>query len=534
MRNLFIYSILGIIGLGLFIGLYNQTYPTAAVDLEISRNRAVELSADFLKGLGLKLEKFTPTVIFYKQDNQALYLQSVLGIKKTNQFIREDNFLWVWSVRWFRELEKEEFWVGMDPATGKIAHFRHSVLDETEGKSLSPEEARPIAEAFLRTQGYNLEEWMAVDASQAKQKSRTDHSFEWERKEFRVGDATLRIYVNILGDAVGGYWRYFKIPEKFEREYQRRLSYGQILGLVSALLSIFIFLACFISLIVLIRRNQYVWRFSLYSAILVGLIALFEFFNAIPLLWYGYDTTMSRVVFFNINFLSSLIATLFFGLWVFLYGSVGHSLSLLSLGNKLPIITALKERSGSLQDNRGIFVGYLMAFFLLGFVSLFYYLGTKYLGVWIPMESRYSNMLGTYLPFVNPLTVGATAAISEEFTFRLFTIAFMKKYLKKDFLAVLVPALIWAFAHSTYAILPGYMRGIELTIVGIIMGYLFLKFGLETVIITHYSVNAILVSVPLLESKNLYYQISGLAVIFLIFIPFLVAVILRRIHKRET
>jgi hypothetical protein len=532
MKNIFIYIVLGIVGLGLFFGLYDKTYPTAAIELKVPKEKAVGISRDFLQSLNLNLEKFSWAVVFSSSNNQTLYLQSVIGVENTNSLVKKDNFFWFWSVRWFRELEKEEFWVGINPETGKVEHFSHDILDEAEGRNLSAEEARPIAEGFLKSQGYKLEEWFLADSSQEKQKNRSDHHFEWERNDYKIGEAHLRVGVGILGDSVGAFYRYLKVPEKFNREYQKKLSYGQVLGLVSALLTIFIFLSAFVSLIMLIKRNQYVWRFAFYSAWIVGILGLFEFFNASPLLWYRYDTTMSKAVFFNINFLSSLIGTVIFWLVVFMFGAVGHSLALQGFTQtKLPIIAALKEGRSSWHDNPGIPIGYFMSFFFLGFVALFYYVGTKHFGVWMPMETKYSNMLGTYFPFVNPLTVGATAAISEEFTFRLFTIAFIKKYLKKDFLAVVVPALIWAFSHSTYAVFPAYIRGIELTIMGIIMGYLFLKFGLETVIITHYSINAILVSVPLLESKNLYYQTSGIAVIFLVFIPFLGILFFKRLKK---
>ncbi|MCM8783388.1 MAG: CPBP family intramembrane metalloprotease [Candidatus Omnitrophica bacterium] len=530
MKKTLFFAILGVVGLITFIFLYNHTYPIAAVELKISRDKAIALSRDYLLSLGFNLENFTPTAIFYRQNDQALYLQSVLGVKGTNELIRQDNFLWVWSVRWFRELEKEEFSVGIDPATGKIAHYRHRILDETEGTNLTSEEARPIAEAFLKKIGFDLEEWKAVDTSQQKQKNRTDHSFEWEKKEFQIGDATLRVYVNILGDRAGGYWRYFKVPEKFMRDYQKKRSYGYILGLFSSLFTIFIYLVCFINLFKLLKRNKFYWQFSLYAAILVGLCYVFEFFNSIPLLWASYDTTMSKVIYFNINFLSTVIATLLFSLMVFLFGSVGHSLSLEMPIDRLPFFTAWRNNSFSSAHRKSIFIGYLMAFFFLGFVTLFYYLGIKYFGVWMPMGARYSNMLGTYFPFLNPFTVGVSAAISEEFMFRLFAISLFKKYFKKDFIAILIPAVIWAFAHSTYEIFPPYVRGIELTIVGIILGYLFLKFGLETVIIMHYAIDAILVSVPLLESRVLYYEISGVIVIFIVFIPLLFISLLK--HKR--
>ncbi|MFN7169756.1 MAG: CPBP family intramembrane glutamic endopeptidase [Candidatus Omnitrophota bacterium] len=528
MKNVWVFIILGIMGLTLLITLYSHTYPIAAVELKISRDKAITLSRRYLEGLGYDLKNYTPTAIFYKTDKQALYLQSVLGVEKTNEFVRKDNFFWCWSVRWFKELEKEEFSVGIDPGTGNIVHYQHKILDEIEGASLNSDGARAIAQEFLRMMGFNLEEWNLVDASQEKQKNRIDHSFEWEKNDFQIGEAPLRVYVNVLGDRVGGFWRYFKVPEKFQRQYQKKLSYGYVLGLLSSLFTILIYLLCFINLFIFLRRNAFFWQFAFYTTVILSIGYLFEFFNSLPLIWFDYETTMSKTMFFNIHFLSTVISTLLLSLMVFLFGSVGHSLSLSAGVYMLPIINAFRNKNFSLTDTWRIFIGYLMAFFFLGFVTLFYFLGIKYFGVWMPMDSRYSNMLGTYLPFLNPFTVGLTASVSEEFMFRLFAISFFKKYFKKDFIAILVPAIIWAFSHSTYEVFPPYVRGIELTLVGIVLGYLFLKFGLETVMIIHYVIDAVWVGIPLLESKVFYYQLSGIIVIFSALIPFFFTFLFKR------
>ncbi|MCM8798342.1 MAG: hypothetical protein NC821_02605, partial [Candidatus Omnitrophica bacterium] len=310
MKKLWFFVFLGILGLIIFVFLYQHTYPIAAVDLRISRDKAISLSRNYLQNLGYDLKNYTPTAIFYRADKQALYLQSVLGLKETNEVIKRDNFIWCWSVRWFRELEKEEFSVGIDPGNGNIAHYQHKILDEVEGANLNSEEARIIAEEFLKKMGFNLTEWNLADASQEKQKNRTDHSFEWEKKDFQIGEAPLRAYVNVLGEQVGGYWRYFKVPEKFQREYQKKLSYGYILSLISSLFTILIYLACFANLLVLLKRNSFFWQLALYSTLIVAICYLFEFFNSLPLFWFDYDTTMSKTIFFNIHFLGTVITTL--------------------------------------------------------------------------------------------------------------------------------------------------------------------------------------------------------------------------------
>jgi hypothetical protein len=47
----------------------------------------------------------------------------------------------------------------------------------------------------------------------------------------------------------------------------------------------------------------------------------------------------------------------------------------------------------------------------------------------------------------------------------------------------------------------------------------FLKYGVETVIIAHFVIDAWLAGLPLLMSHNLYFIISGIIVIILAFIP---------------
>ena len=107
--------------------------------------------------------------------------------------------------------------------------------------------------------------------------------------------------------------------------------------------------------------------------------------------------------------------------------------------------------------------GYSLGFFFLGYITLFYMIGRKYLGVFLPAEGPYSNLLGMYLPWLAPLTISLLAAVSEEYVSRLFSISFLKRYIKWTPAALIIPAAIWAFGHSTYPVFPVYVRGIELT-----------------------------------------------------------------------
>jgi hypothetical protein len=140
------------------------------------------------------------------------------------------------------------------------------------------------------------------------------------------------------------------------------------------------------------------------------------------------------------------------------------------------------------------------------------------LGGWVPW-TEYSNLFATPLPALAALDVGLSAAMLEELLFRLLGIGLLLWLLKKRWLALLIPALVWAFAHSTYVRDPIYMRGIEITFVGLFYGYLMLKYDLTTTITAHAFYNALLTILPMLRSGEPYFVSNGLLVLAVFLAP---------------
>ena len=70
------------------------------------------------------------------------------------------------------------------------------------------------------------------------------------------------------------------------------------------------------------------------------------------------------------------------------------------------------------------------------------------------------------------------ATTVEEFLFRLVAISLLLRWFGKTWLAVLLPGVLWAFLHANYAQEPIYIRGLELTVVGVVFGLVFLRFGI--------------------------------------------------------
>src|SRR6185503_20481343 len=86
-----------------------------------------------------------------------------------------------------------------------------------------------------------------------------------------------------------------------------------------------------------------------------------------------------------------------------------------------------------------------------------------------------------------------------------------------------IPALIWGFGHAAYPNQPFYIRGLEVGIAGVLVGAVFMRYGIVPVLVWHYSVDAGYTSLLMLRSGNPYYIVSGIAAAGILLVPFAIA-----------
>ncbi|MHB1415147.1 MAG: CPBP family glutamic-type intramembrane protease, partial [Chloroflexota bacterium] len=193
--------------------------------------------------------------------------------------------------------------------------------------------------------------------------------------------------------------------------------------------------------------------------------------------------------------------------------------------------------------------GYAVAGIWLGYVTGFYTIASQFFGAWSPAEVPYSDVMTTLLPWLYPLTTGFGAAISEEFTFRLFAVPLFlligwaainrlapptaprtrRKVLLvvATVIAVVLPAAIWGSLHSTYPQQPFFIRATELTIVGSLSALLMFRYGIFATITSHYVYNSSVIGGLFLLSGSTYLQASAVVVILLPFAFTLPAIVAR-------
>ena len=523
-------TLLGLLGLALFLVFYDGAFPSAAIDLELSRAEITQRARAYLQTQGYEIEDYESALTFTGDSWASYYLQRTLGIPETNRLIRETQVpVWYWHARWFRPLQKEEFQVYLAP-DGQVVALFHTLLEDAPGASLSQEEARTLAQDYLRQdRGWDLENWEEISASSKDRPGgRTDHNFEWQRRDWNVGESELRLAVTVQGDEVGRYNYWLKVPETFQRDFAQQRSVARFINGLSFDVSFGLF-----GLILLLAFWKARWQIpksfsaALGPALAVSAVIVLANLNELPLTKAWYNTTQEYALFWLNRVYSILFAAAFNGAFVFVLWYLGRWMSKQVWPRQDRILPRRGDRWHLLARSgwRGLMLGLMMA----GYVVLFYLVTTQFLGGWTPMSPDYSSAYATPLPFLGALETGLLPAMWEELMFRLLGISAVLWLTRSftrlpepacRFLALLVPGALWGFAHLSYIRDPFYLRGIELTLAAVLLeGLFFLRFDLTTTIVAHFVYNAGLGALPLLRSGEPYFVASGLVVIATMLAP---------------
>jgi len=524
--------LLAVIALFVFLKFYDQASPTASMNSHISRNHALRSARQYLEDQGFNLNGYVETVLFSGDNDAVLYLQKTLGLDRFNTLVR-DLPLWYWKVRFFKELQYEEFKVFVNPQ-GQIIAFNHYIPEDAKGTRLKEDRALQIAEEFVQKQeGVDFSNYDLINASSKQRERRIDYIFTWKASTPSLQDAQLLMTVAVHGNVVDGYEQSITVPQKFGELYESESSKGELLARLSGLLTVFLSLS---ALVVFLTHHKYKtipWKGALFLALAMVTAKVLEETNAIPNIRSSYSADSPLYTFWGGWIFDTIEATIWSGVVTFLFAVAGWAVGReVFKGKRVDHITG---RHGWLSPDfsHALLMGYLLASISLGYMTVFYLVGQRYFDVWSPVPSSYSNMLGTWLPFLDPITNAFRSSVSEELIYRFFAIALLIKYLRSRALALFIPALIWGFAHSDYTVLPFYTRGIELTIDGLISGYFFIRYGLITVIVAHYVFDAVIMGMPLLQSSHLYFFWSGMAGVGVMAVPILLS-LARSMRKKPT
>ena len=488
---------------------YTAAFPQASISLTYSKDQIRERAAKFLAGRGLATDSFRNLTLFDPDDSARLFLERELGLEEANRLMTREVSVWRWRVRWFRPPEQEERVVFLSP-DGRLVGFRHVIPESSAGARMERGAAREIAERFLRertTLPHRL-----IEEQLQERPNRHDYVFLWEQDGFRAKDATYRRRVVVQGGSIGEYAEYLHVPERWQREYAELRSANELYTTAAQALSIALILAAVAVTIRSLRRRAIAWRPLLMLSGAAAVLAVFNEWNFLPFFIDGMPTSSRYRDMVLLGLLQGLGAGVGYFFYILLGAAPGEPLYRASQPVRLRLGAAFTTPGlRSREFFRATVAGYGLAAAHLVFLIAFYLVGRRF-GAWSPQDVGYSNVLSTAAPWLYPLTIGVLASMSEEFWFRLLAIPLLKRYLRSTWLAVLIPAFVWGFLHANYPQQPGYIRGVEVGLIGVAAGWIFLRFGILATLIWHYTIDAVLVSTILFESSSLYLRAAGIVV----------------------
>jgi len=524
-RALLLWVAARIIGLFFAHKYFFQAFPEASVNFQVSREEALASAQKFVTGLGENVSGYKSSIIFDVDEDAKVYLERQLGLREANRLMSSELNIWYWEVRFFKPLQEEEYEVRVSPS-GQIVGYSHKIEEARAGASLERGSAQSAAQDFLTSKlGMNLRSWDALpeEANSKKKPNRTDWTFTWEKHGFRAKDAPYRLQVNMQGDRVGGGEEFLKVPEAWERSFQRLRSTNDTLELVFTVLYIALLVVAVWFGIKLTLQGQTRWRGAILLGLLAAALLFLQNLNEWPLWGASYDTRVSYATFLAGKVGSAILFAVLSALTITLVLPGAEPLYRSSWPERLRLSKTFTLRGlRSKEFFSASVVGLSLAAVHIGYVVGFYVLA-NWLGAWAQQEVNYEESVNTLFPWISGAAIGLLAATNEEFTFRLFAIPFFQKFTKSRWLAVIVPAFLWSFLHSNYPQEPAYTRGIEIGLIGIVAGVVMLRWGILATLIWHYTVDASLVGLFLLRSNSLYFKVSGAVVAAAAFAPLLFA-----------
>jgi hypothetical protein len=518
-RSWLIFIILSVLCFGLW---YKLEYPRFAfMRLSFSKQQACLAAENYLLAKGVDITKYTKAVVFEADEEFNRFLQHATGLKGEEDFISQHDFdLFFWKIRFFKELEQQEYVIYTSPRTGKIIGFTHLIEGLEYRLDLGRDVAKRNSELFLKNNfNIDLEKYDFHAEKIKRYENRTEYSFSWEKKGVYVpwkqgqGGAKLLVEVTVAGDEIRKFYKNdLELPDKFLRYVENQLVLGEYLYRIFYFLLLGL-LACSIS-IALRRKQNFVPRLTkkwyYYVSGFLVVINVVDIFNNLQNIIMVYPTSANLSSFLGLSIMKVLFNVSFLTLSFIMPGIAGESIcSEVFPKNKYSVFFSY-IKSGFF--NRGmaspILLGYIIWIMMLGMQAVIFYFGQRFLGVWREWHTM-TDLSSSCIPLLSMFVISVTASLKEEIIFRLFGISLAKKYLKNSILAIVVISFIWGMGHSMYAVFPVWFRIVEITLIGIFYGFIFLRFGIMPLIIAHYLFNIFWCSAAYILGHSTLYLFFG-------------------------
>ena len=505
--------------------LFRRAFPEAAIEFRVDRNGARRLGEKVLAERGRDVRGARFAAQFMVEETPKVYLERELGLERAGELYGRAAKIWLWQMRWFRSGQLEEERVAISPL-GELVGFRSVIREDAPGAKLPEAEARGIALAYLVSRGLAAESLKPIEATPVSRPKRTDWNFVDEKAGVRFADATIRYETTVSGDRLTRYRETVHVPESWLRDYERLRARNDAAGQVASAAFLLTALAMLGVLVSKIVRKDVPWRLVAAFGAVAFVLALLSGLNELPLTLFGYDTASPLSAYLTKQVVFGIFAAIATAAGIALVVAAAEPIYRERFPGQVSLAGAFSPRGIQTKSFfLAVVLGYALAAFFFAYQAVFYVVAARF-GAWAPADVPYSDMLNTALPWATVLFIGFLPAVSEEGISRMFSISFLDKLGAWRWVAVVVPAYIWGFGHSTYPNQPFFIRGLEVGTAGVLIGFLMLRFGVVPLLVWHFTVDAIYTALVLLRSGNAYYVVSGAVAAGILLLPLGVSLVL--------
>ncbi|TXK84311.1 CPBP family intramembrane glutamic endopeptidase [Paenibacillus sp. N3.4] len=515
--------LLAFIGVALYMGitaLYGlQTDESKNADNpSMTKQQAAQSAAAFITER-YNIKDVQTYVVYQSKKTRSGYMQKEHLSEAYNKVYGERFPIDYYQVSVKDATNRRQFTVEVNYTNSKVFGWMETT---NTSSTISKHKADILAKQEIRQQGLNPDDFIAVDKPEILGEQPAGTTLYYEKKTEPIGEARLQVEVQFDDANLTGYSVLFSLPASHQIWLNQQDRSASLMTWVSMG---FTAIMAIIALIYAIkyRKTMKFRRGLLLTAIFLAIYIsnnynLYPAFRAMS--GAGSSELAIQAIIIFMNLVTVLLALSLYlslvagsGLWQ----SIGQP--------KWPL---WKDNRFGHDVFHGMGRGYLLALFILGVQQVLFYVGEVSFDVWAVNDPS-DSVLNMVEPRLFPM-MAWVAAISEEATFRLLGIILFKKLFRSNFIAVLIPSIIWAASHTQYPIYPVYTRLIEVTVIGIILGYVFLKYGFITAVFAHACMDSILMGLSLFSLGHVSNVLAGMLYVLL---PALIGLLLAWLHGKR-
>lgn len=517
----------------------------------LTREDSVSLAETFVKDVGLIPVEHTIWVsdIIGTQDLDAvdyfarLQLEHAdVGIFPWKRIISFEPFneklhngsLWRWSVRVTDDVDhRGGYVIDMASDTGEILGFSRFGFDTQKNTTQTTEEERwQIAQSFLQHTVYvdNISNFTL----QASDGAQDTYCSTWEHTESKENILPIHTTIEVCGKRVEEYASHLLPPEEVGfGTMWKNIVFGIIPFVLLGIKTLLVIVGIPIYLYIRKIKNNplpLVWRQSV-----VFMLTLFAFFWAsnictkVGVMWYNHMIQSVPVTIWSALSIirSTLEETIFGGVFFLVVPSVllltvGRHLALTYFPQSLRAFDLFfsgkwASRELFVATIRGVHIWLVLVCLECIFIFVFGHFFHSWTDVRIPL-----NSIGTYFHLYS-LDVHnfLNGAFYEEILIRLFLVSFLYMRYRNALIAILGSACVWALLHVTAVYHPFYGQIINLTLDGVVLGWVFVRYGLWEGIVAHFLFNITVFSVSIGATTTL-----AVGLLFVCFVSLPVTILL--------